>query len=96
MIARRAIDVTCGSRVACAKGACGLRINNNITAENSHRQLGINQRSLGVNTERLSSGTRVNRPADDSAGFSISEKMRTQIRGLNRTSLNIQDGSSLL
>ena len=73
-----------------------MRINNNITAVNSHRQLGINRRSLGENTERLSSGTRVNRPADDSAGFSISEKMRTQIRGLNRTSLNIQDGSSSL
>jgi len=73
-----------------------LRINNNITAVNSHRQLGINQRSLGVHTERLSSGMRVNRAADDSAGLAISEKMRTQIRGLNRASLNIQDGSSLL
>ena len=73
-----------------------MRINNNITAVNSHRQLGINQRSLGVHTERLSSGMRVNRAADDSAGLAISEKMRTQIRGLNRASLNVQDGASLL
>jgi len=73
-----------------------VRINNNITAVNSHRQLGINQRSLSVNTERLSSGMRVNRAADDAAGLAISEKMRTQIRGLNRASLNIQDGASLL
>jgi len=73
-----------------------MRIQNNIAAENSHRQLGITNRNIGVNAERLSSGLRVNRAADDAAGLAISEKMRTQIRGLNRASMNIQDGVSLL
>jgi len=73
-----------------------MRIQNNITADNSHRQLGINQRNISLNTEKLSSGYRVNRAADDAAGLAISEKMRTQIKGLNRASLNIQDGVSLL
>jgi len=73
-----------------------MRIQNNITADNSHRQLGINTRNISSNTEKLSSGFRVNRAADDAAGLAISEKMRTQIRGLNRASMNIQDGVSLL
>ena len=73
-----------------------MRLQNNIIADNSHRQIGINNRNLSVNTEKLSSGYRVNRAADDAAGLAISEKMRTQIRGLNRASLNIQDGISLL
>jgi len=73
-----------------------MRLQNNIIADNSHRQIGINTRNLSVNTEKLSSGYRVNRSADDAAGLAISEKMRTQIRGLNRASLNIQDGVSLL
>ncbi|MCL2628358.1 MAG: hypothetical protein FWD44_06665 [Oscillospiraceae bacterium] len=73
-----------------------MRIQNNIIADNSHRQLGLNTSSSGVNIERLSSGFRVNRAADDAAGLAISEKMRTQVRGLNRASLNIQDGVSLL
>jgi len=73
-----------------------MRIQNNIVADNSHRQFGINTRNISVNTEKLSSGYRVNRAADDAAGLAISEKMRTQVRGLNRASLNIQDGISLL
>lgn len=73
-----------------------MRINNNITAVNSHRQLSINTSRQAKTTEKLSSGLRVNRAADDAAGLAISEKMRTQIRGLNRASLNIQDGISLL
>jgi len=73
-----------------------MRIQNNIAADNSHRQLGINNQNISKNTEKLSSGLRVNRAADDAAGLAISEKMRTQIRGLNRASLNIQDGVSLL
>jgi len=72
-----------------------MRINNNITAQNSHRQLGLSTAKLSTNVERLSSGMRVNRAADDAAGLAISEKMRTQIRGLDRASLNIQDGISL-
>ena len=73
-----------------------MRINNNITAINSHRQYGINNLSIGKNVEKLSSGFRVNRAADDAAGLAISEKMRTQIRGLNMASKNSQDGISLV
>jgi len=73
-----------------------MRINNNITAINSHRQYGINNLAIGKNVEKLSSGYRVNRAADDAAGLAISEKMRTQIRGLNMASKNSQDGISLV
>ena len=73
-----------------------MRINNNIMAINSHRQYGINAGRLGTSVERLSSGFRVNRAADDAAGLAISEKMRTQIRGLNQASRNAQDGISLV
>jgi flagellin len=73
-----------------------MRINNNITAINTHRMYGINAGNLGRNVERLSSGFRVNRAADDAAGLAISEKMRAQIRGLNQASRNSQDGVSLV
>jgi len=73
-----------------------MRIQNNITAQNSHRQYGINNVNIGKNVEKLSSGYRVNRAADDAAGLAISEKMRTQIRGLNMASRNSQDGISLV
>ena len=73
-----------------------MRINNNITAINSHRQYGINNRNIGKNMEKLSSGYRVNRAADDAAGLAISEKMRSQIRGLNMASKNSQDAVSLV
>ena len=73
-----------------------MRINNNITAINSHRQYGLNNSSIGKNVEKLSSGFRVNRAGDDAAGLAISEKMRTQIRGLNMASKNSQDGISLV
>ena len=73
-----------------------MRINNNIIAVNSHRQYGINAGNFGKNAERLSSGKRVNRAADDAAGLAVSEKMRSQIRGLNRAGLNVQDGISLV
>jgi len=73
-----------------------MRINNNITALNSHRQYGINNGNIGKNVEKLSSGFRVNRAGDDAAGLAISEKMRTQIRGLNMASKNSQDGISLV
>jgi len=72
-----------------------MRIQNNITAVNAHRQLGLNYGMQAKSAEKLSSGYRVNRAADDAAGLAISEKMRTQIRGLGRASLNIQDGVSL-
>jgi len=73
-----------------------MRIQSNITAQNSHRQYNINNLSIGKNVEKLSSGYRVNRAADDAAGLAISEKMRTQIRGLNMASRNSQDGISLV
>ena len=73
-----------------------MRINNNITAINSHRQYGINNSNISRNMERLSSGFRVNRAADDAAGLAISEKMRAQIRGLNQASRNSQDAVSLV
>jgi len=73
-----------------------MRINNNITAINSHRQYTINNNGIGRNVEKLSSGFRVNRAGDDAAGLAISEKMRTQIRGLNMASKNSQDGISLV
>ena len=73
-----------------------MRINNNVTAINSHRQYTINNGAIGKNVEKLSSGFRVNRAGDDAAGLAISEKMRTQIRGLNMASKNSQDGISLV
>jgi flagellin len=73
-----------------------MRIQNNIMAINTHRQLGINQLNQSKSTEKLSSGFRINRAADDAAGLSISEKMRSQIRGLNRASMNALDGISMI
>ena len=73
-----------------------MRINNNISAMNAHRQLGLNNLAGSKSMEKLSSGFRINRAADDAAGLSISEKMRGQIRGLNQASRNAQDGISLI
>jgi len=73
-----------------------MRINTNVTAINSHRQYGINSGRIARNMERLSSGFRVNRAADDAAGLAISEKMRAQIRGLNQASRNTQDAISMI
>lgn len=73
-----------------------MRINNNLMAMNTHRQLGINQTEGSKSIEKLSSGLRINRAGDDAAGLAISEKMRGQIRGLNQASRNSQDGISLI
>jgi len=73
-----------------------MRINANLSALNTHRQLSANQASTGRSVERLSSGLRINRAGDDAAGLAISEKMRGQIRGLSQASRNAQDGISLL
>ncbi len=73
-----------------------MRINNNVMAVNSHRQLGMNNAGVGKSMEKLSSGFRINRAGDDAAGLAISEKMRGQIRGLNQASRNAQDGISLI
>lgn len=73
-----------------------MRINNNLLALNSHRQLGVNNKARQKSIERLSSGIRINRASDDAAGLAISEKMRGQIKGLNQAKRNAQDGISLL
>lgn len=73
-----------------------MRIVNNIMAMNAHRQLVINQNGISKSIEKLSSGLRINRAGDDAAGLSISEKMRSQIRGLRMASKNAQDGISLI
>jgi len=71
-------------------------IQHNMTSANTNRQLGITNANLQSSSEKLSSGYQVNRAADDAAGLSISEKMRGQIRGLERASSNAQDGISLI
>lgn len=73
-----------------------MRINANLSALNTHRQLTANQASTGRSVERLSSGLRINRAGDDAAGLAISEKMRGQIRGLSQASRNAQDGISMI
>lgn len=73
-----------------------MRINNNIMALNTHRQLSINNTNVQKSLEKLSSGYRINRAGDDAAGLAISEKMRAQIRGLTMASKNAQDGISLI
>ena len=69
-------------------------VQHNLTAMNSNRMLGITTSSQAKSTEKLSSGYKINRAADDAAGLSISEKMRKQIRGLTQASANAQDGIS--
>ena len=71
-------------------------VQHNMSALNANRQLGVTVGTLSKSTEKLSSGYRVNRAADDAAGLSISEKMRSQIKGLNKASSNAQDGISLV
>jgi flagellin len=78
------------------KEECIMRINHNLMAMNTHRQLGIVGSLQSKSMEKLSSGMRINRAGDDAAGLSISEKMRAQIRGLNQASRNAQDGISLI
>ncbi|CAN7152622.1 flagellin [Paenibacillus sp. LjRoot153] len=73
-----------------------MRINHNITATNTHRQLSTNTANQSKSIEKLSSGLRINRAGDDAAGLAISEKMRGQIRGLDQASRNAQDGISLI
>ena len=74
----------------------GLRIQNNIEAFNTHRQLTATSAQASKAMEKLSSGYRINRAADDAAGLGISEKMRGQIGGLSQAQRNAQDGISLV
>lgn len=73
-----------------------MRINNNLMAQNTQRQLGVNENMSAKSIEKLSSGLRINRAGDDAAGLAISEKMRSQIRGLSMASRNSQDAISLV
>ncbi|MDA6130855.1 flagellin, partial [Escherichia coli] len=73
-----------------------MRINHNIAALNTYRQLNSATGSQSKSMEKLSSGLRINRAGDDAAGLAISEKMRGQIRGLDMASKNAQDGISLI
>ena len=73
-----------------------MRINHNIAALNTYRQLGAANNAQSKSMEKLSSGLRINRAGDDAAGLAISEKMRAQIHGLDQASRNSQDGISLI
>ncbi len=73
-----------------------MRINHNLIAINTHRQLGISENSGAKSMEKLSSGYRINRAGDDAAGLAISEKMRGQVRGLSMASRNAQDTISMI
>lgn len=74
----------------------GMFINTNVGALNANRNLNFNNTQMGKTMEKLSSGFRINRAADDAAGLAISEKMRFQINGLSQAQRNAQDGISLI
>ena len=74
----------------------GLRINNNVAAQNSYRNLSVTDSQMSKSLEKLSSGFRINRAADDAAGLSISEGLRSQIGGLKVAVRNAQDGISVV
>ena len=71
-------------------------INHNMSAMYANRQLGVTQADVAKNIEHLSSGQRINKAADDASGLAVSEKMRSQIRGLNQAERNIQNGVSFI
>ncbi|QHW32598.1 flagellin [Paenibacillus rhizovicinus] len=71
-------------------------INHNLPAMNTHRNMLLNNAAASKNMEKLSSGLRINRAADDAAGLAVSEKMRGQIRGLDQAQRNVQDGISFV
>lgn len=73
-----------------------MRINHNLTAVNTHRNMTLNNTATSKNMEKLASGLRINRAADDAAGLAVSEKMRGQIRGLEQAQRNVQDGISFV
>lgn len=73
-----------------------MRIKHNIAAKNSYRNLGKTNRALSKNLEKLSTGYRINRAADDAAGLSISEKMKAQISGMDQAQENAEHGIGLL
>src|SRR5436309_1997095 len=77
-------------------GTMSLRVNTNVEAFNAHRNLQATQYAQSKSMEKLSSGLRINRAADDAAGLAISEKMRAQITGLDQAQRNSLDGISLV
>src|SRR2546425_9774045 len=74
----------------------GMRINTNVEAFDAQRNLSLTSMQYAKSVEKLSSGLRINRAGDDAAGLSISEKLRSQIRGLGQAQRNAQDGISLI
>ena len=74
----------------------GMVVRSNIMAVNAQRQLGMNNSQVSKALEKLSSGYRINRAGDDASGLAISEKMKSQIKGLDTASLNAQDGISVV
>jgi flagellin len=73
-----------------------MSINHNVSAMFANRMLGVQSNAVGSNIEKLSSGQRINKAADDASGLAVSEKMRGQIRGLNQAERNIQSGVSFI
>ena len=73
-----------------------MRVNTNVSAFNAQRNLMLGAMSMAKSVEKLSSGLRINRAADDAAGLTISEKLRGQVRGLNQAVRNAQDGISMI
>jgi flagellin len=71
-------------------------INHNVSAMFANRMLGVQNQSVGNNIEKLSSGLRINKAADDASGLAVSEKLRSQVRGLNQAERNIQSGVSFI
>ncbi len=78
------------------QGGIIMVVQHNLTAMNTNRQLGLTTTSQAKSTEKLSSGYKINRAGDDAAGLTISEKMRSQVRGLNKASENAQNGISVV
>ncbi len=92
---RRDLPITLADLIPCKhKEVFIMVVQHNLRAMNANRMLGITSGTLSKSAEKLSSGYKVNRAADDAAGLSISEKMRKQIRGLSQASLNAEDGIS--
>lgn len=88
------MELTGTGSTVIGKKDLGMVIQHNLTAMNSNRQLGITTNLQAKSSEKLSSGYKINRAADDAAGLAISEKMRRQIRGLSQATENVQDGVS--
>lgn len=74
----------------------GIRISTNMSAINAQRTMQTSQRSIGKSMEQLSSGSRINKAADDAAGLAISENLKSQIRSLSQAGRNANDGISMV